>query len=146
VICRIDNDNADLYKKRTTQFIARLDSLHIELANKLKVIQHKPIFTAHNAFKYFIDEFDLTFGGAIEESPGKEISPKHFAAIIDKINNANVNCIFSEPQLNTNLINSIAKQTKIKIVILDPLNSNKKNNTYYNFVRYNSDNILKGLK
>ena len=43
----------------------------------------------------------------------------------------NVNCLFSEPQFNPAIIKSIAKDTKIKTAVLDPLGATDKGKTIY---------------
>jgi len=104
-ICKIDPDNTDLYIERTNAFSKELDSLHDDLFLQLQAIKDKPIYTAHNSFAYFFREFELEFGGVLEEKPGKEISPKYYACFLTQVRFAKVNYIFSEPQLNVSLIN-----------------------------------------
>jgi ABC-type Zn uptake system ZnuABC Zn-binding protein ZnuA len=103
-ICNLDPDNCHIYQERTNNFIAELDALHDTLYAMLKDIKDKPIFTAHNSFSYFIREFALEYGGVLEDIPGKEISPKYYAAFLGQVQYSKVKYIFSEPQLNYKLV------------------------------------------
>ena len=51
-------------------------------------------------------------------------SAKKVSEIHKIIKKKNINCIFSEPQFNTKIINSIVQDTNILTGIFDPLGSN----------------------
>lgn len=145
-IIEIDKQNAAKYQNNAENFIKKLDELHNQLSNQVKPIHNKPIFTFHNSFNYFIKEFDLTFGGSIEEFPGKEASPKYLANLTAQIRKANVNAIFSEPQLNPKAINVIAKEVNIRVVELDPIGGKNQNETYFSFIKENANQLISALK
>lgn len=142
IVSKIDPKNTTEYQRNTELFAAKLTAMHAEIAQKVEPIKDKSIFTAHNSFAYMINEFNLKNGGVFEESPGKEASPRYIANMIDKINTANVNRIFSEPQLNTKLIKAIASQANVKIDTLDPLNSINKSSNFADFIKKNIDKLL----
>ena len=142
----IDEQNATKYQNNTENFIKKLDELHNQLSNQVKPIHSKPIFTFHNSFHYFIKEFDLTFGGWIEEFPGKEESPKYLVNLTNQIRKANINAIFSEPQLNSKIMDVIAKEVGIKVVALDPIGAKNQNETYFSFIEENANKLISALK
>jgi zinc transport system substrate-binding protein len=145
VVQTIDTLNMQYYFTNTENFIKLLDSFHNELKSKLLPIKNKPIITAHNSFGYFIKEFQLTYGDCLEESPDKEITSKHFKEIVSKIKELKIKTIFSEKQINPQLINSVANNADVKVGILDPLGADKKIKTYFDLINWNANVMLKEL-
>jgi zinc transport system substrate-binding protein len=148
-IIELDKINEKEYVEKTDIFIKKLDDLHFELSNSLKITEDKPIFTFHNSFGYFIEEFDLNYGGSIEEFSGKESGTKYLTKITEKIKNSKVKAIFSEPQLNQKSVQVIADEIGVNVVELDPIggfNEKNSNETYFDFVRFNANRIISALE
>ncbi|MCX7909316.1 MAG: metal ABC transporter substrate-binding protein [Ignavibacteria bacterium] len=129
--------NAEIFK-------AKLEKLDKKLDSSLSIIKEKPIFLFHPSFLYLIRDYGLKYGGSIEEIPGGEPTPSHISAIINKIKDAKIRSIFSEPQLNPHSAEIIAKETNTKLYQIDPLGVNAK--TYEEFVLLNVQQIIEALK
>jgi zinc transport system substrate-binding protein len=73
--------------------------------------------------------------------PGAE----QLSKIRETIEHEKVNCLFSEPQYNPAIIKSIAKDTNVKIGILDPLGAelDKGKNLYFDLLK-NMSTSFKG--
>jgi zinc transport system substrate-binding protein len=146
-ISLIDTKNKKIYKQNANKFKLKLDSLHSNIEAKFASIEkNKTLFNAHNSFAYFTKEFGLKEFIAIEESPGKEITTKYFLDIVNKIKTSGTKCIFSEPQLNSKIIQTLANNNNLKIILLDPLNSYIQTQSYYDFILYNAEHILIGMR
>lgn len=142
----LDKTNENTFNVKTIKFGKKLDDLHIELTNELNKIKNKKIFTYHNSFQYFIQEFNLNYGGIIEESPGKEEGPVYMKQLIDKIKESKVKAVFSERQLYSKIMETIAKETNVKILELDPIAGNDSSLDYCSFIKSNTSKIIQGLK
>ena len=75
----------------------------------------------HDAYQYFEQRFGIEVMGALTVNPEVLPGAKQLAEIREVIEHENVNCLFSEPQFNPNIADTIAKDTGIKTGILDPL-------------------------
>ncbi len=126
-------------------FKQRIDSINRVLDSLLTPIKNKPIFLFHPSLLYFIRDFDLLYGGAIEEIPGSEPTPSHIADLIDRIKTSGVSAIFTEPQLNPHTAEVIANHTNVKVYQLDPLGS-ENIKTYEDFVLSFARTIYEALK
>ena len=75
----------------------------------------------HDAYQYFEKRFDIDVVGALTVNP--EILPgaKQLTEIRHEIKHEKVKCLFSEPQFNPSIAKAIAKDTGVKIAVLDPL-------------------------
>jgi len=73
--------------------------------------------------------------------PGAE----QLSEIREVIEHEKVNCLFSEPQFNPAIIESIAKDTIVKIGVLDPLGASldKGKDLYFDLIK-NISNSFKG--
>ena len=75
----------------------------------------------HDAYQYFENRFGIKVLGALTVNPDVLPGAEQLSEIREVIEHEKVNCLFSEPQFNPAIIKSIAKDTKIKTGVLDPL-------------------------
>ena len=75
----------------------------------------------HDAYQYFEQRFGIEVIGALTVNPEVLPGAKQLSEIREVIEHENVNCLFSEPQFNPSIANTIAKDTGIKAAVLDPL-------------------------
>ena len=72
-------------------------------------------------FRSFENRFGIKVLGALTVNPDVLPGAEQLSEIREVIEHEKVNCLFSEPQFNPAIIKSIAKDTKIKTGVLDPL-------------------------
>ena len=134
-------ENAEKYKKD-------LDALHREIMNRVKSFRVKEYVTFHPAWNYFSKRYGLRVAGVIEESPGREPSPKHIAKIVSEIKRAGSRIIFAEPQFNPKMAEVIAREAGAKVLFLDPIGGAnvKGRDTYISLMRYNLSIMEEGMK
>jgi zinc transport system substrate-binding protein len=111
--------NKDTYNRNEAALAARLDALNTALASQLKSAAGRPYIVFHDAFQYFERDYGLTAAGAITLEPEQEPGAKRIAEIREKIRTSGVQCVFSEPQFNTRLIQTVAEGAPVKTGILD---------------------------
>jgi zinc transport system substrate-binding protein len=91
----------------------------------------------HDAYQYFENRFGIQVLGALTINPDVKPGAEQLSEIREVIEHEKVNCLFSEPQFNPAIIKSIAKDTNVKIGILDPLGSklDKGKNLYFSLLK-----------
>lgn len=122
--------NADSYKER----IAKLDK---ELKDELVLVKGKPFVVFHDAYQYFEKRYGLNTVGSITVSPENAPGAARIKEIHDKIAGLNAVCVFSEPQFESRLVQTVIDGTSAKTGVLDPLGAELKDgpDLYLNLLR-----------
>lgn len=143
---KADPVNASYYKNNAAAYMVKLSALDREIAEKVKTFRIKEYVTFHQAWNYFSKRYGLRVAGVIEESPGKEPSPKHISKILKELKRINIKVIFAEPQFSAKIAEAIAREAGGQVLILDPLGGQKGRETYIELMRYNLAVIEKAMK
>ena len=118
-LSELDPDNAAKYKQNETKTIASLNNLIDEINSSLPKDASYVVF--HDAYQYFENRFGISSAGALTLNPDVLPGAKQIDAIQDLIQDKNIKCIFSEPQYNPKIIETLAADMKISTGIMDPL-------------------------
>ena len=118
-LVKLDPDNASKYKANSKKAQSELDNLTKNIKKDLKKDLRFVVF--HDAYQYFENRFGIKVLGALTVNPDILPGAQQLSEIREVIEHEKVNCLFSEPQFNPAIIKSIAKDTKIKTGVLDPL-------------------------
>jgi len=132
-----DPQAAVFYKQNASVYKEKLSHLDKEISEKVRTFRIKEYVTFHPAWNYFSKRYGLKVAGVIEESPGKEPSPRHIANIMREINRIGSKVIFVEPQFNPKIAEAIAKESGARVLYLDPIGGQKGKETYIDMMRYN---------
>ena len=118
-ISEIDPANASKYEANAAKALNELDQLINDTRGKINKDATYVVF--HDAFQYFEQRFGIEVIGALTVNP--EILPgaKQLSEIREVIEREGVNCLFSEPQFNPTIAETIASDTGVKAAVLDPL-------------------------
>jgi len=118
-LAKLDPDNASKYKANSKKAQSELDNITKNIKKDLKKDLRFVVF--HDAYQYFENRFNIKVLGALTVNPDVLPGAEQLSEIREVIEHEKVNCLFSEPQFNPAIIKSIAKDTKIKTGVLDPL-------------------------
>ena len=140
-LSKIDKDNASTYKANSKKVIKDLDGLIKEVKNEINKDVSFVVF--HDAYQYFEKRFGLSVIGALTVNPDVMPGAEQLSEIREVIEHEKAKCIFSEPQFNPNIINSIASDTGVKTGVLDPLGANidKGKNMYFDLIKDMSNSL-----
>ena len=117
----LDPQNADKYNKNADDTILAIDDM---ISNLSKNINNNAKFIVfHDAYQYFEKRFGVSTAGALTLNTDVLPGAKQISDIQEVIVEQNIQCIFSEPQFNPKIIETIAEDTGIKTGVLDPLGS-----------------------
>ncbi len=115
-----DPDNADTYRANAQTAIEALEVQEQHIADRLSPLSKRSFTVYHDAFQYFEHRFGLTPLGAIAMNDASAPGPARLTALRDRLTDAGVQCVFSEPQYNAGLIRAVSPEGAAHAV-LDPL-------------------------
>ena len=118
-LSEIDPSNKSKYEDNASKTIVALDKLIEEVDKSLSKDISYIVF--HDAYQYFEKRFGVIPAGALTLNPDVLPGAKQIADIQDVINDKGIKCIFSEPQYNPKIIETIGNDMKISTGVMDPL-------------------------
>ena len=113
-LSKIDKDNSSVYKANSKKLLKDLDGLIKEVKNEINKDASFVVF--HDAYQYFEKRFGINVIGALTVNPDVMPGAEQLSEIREVIEHEKAKCIFSEPQFNPNIINSIAVTQVLKPV------------------------------
>ena len=142
-LVQLDSKNSSIYKSNAKKALTDIDKLVKDIKKELNKDLRFVVF--HDAYQYFENRFDIQVLGALTVNTDVMPGVEQLSEIREVIEHEKVNCLFSEPQFNPAIIKSIAKDTKIKTGILDPLGAklDKGKNLYFDLLK-NMSSSFKG--
>lgn len=116
-----DPGHADRYRANARDYAGKLDALQRRMEEQLRKVHTRDIITFHEAFAYLARDLGLRVAAVIEHEPGAEPSAGELAAIIRTVRDRKIKVIFSEPGYADTAARAIARETGVRILVLDPV-------------------------
>ncbi len=112
----IDAPNADFYAKNAAAYIQKLGELHTKIKHDLASIpkSQRVLVTAHDAFGYFGNAYDIEVRGLQGISTLSESGLKDVADLTDFLAKRKIPAIFVESSVPRQLIEAVVKGSKQK--------------------------------
>ena len=130
--------------------IKELKNLDEKYEEVLKDRSRNTILVSHNAYSYLTKDYGINQVSVSGIIPLSEPSPKSIADIIDKAREEEIHYIFMEPLSSIKTVKTIADETGLEILTLNPLEGlteediqNKEN--YISIMEKNLENLKKEL-
>jgi zinc transport system substrate-binding protein len=142
----LDPEHKKYYETNYKNYTALIEKTAKSLKEKLNSVQNRSFIAFHPAYTYFAEYFGLKEIAVIEKIPGQKPTPKEIINIEDLIKKYRIKAIFSEPQLHSDIVNAIAKDTGINIGILDPLGGTDERNSYVKLLIFDVNAIIEAIK
>ncbi|MFU8778413.1 MAG: zinc ABC transporter substrate-binding protein [Roseovarius sp.] len=117
-----DPANAALYAANAAAGQAELTALAEEIVAQLDPVRERPFLVFHDAYQYFETAFDVTAAGAIALGDAAAPGPARIAALREMAEARGVTCVFSEPQFDPKLVETVFGDVATHGV-LDPMGS-----------------------
>ena len=145
-LIEIDSESKNYYESNYNLYANRLDELDNKIKISLSNIKNRNLVLTHPAFGHFCKEYSLNQIAIARD----EADPKAMADIITFIKNNDIKAIFYEEFSSSKLVDSIAKETQIKILTLNPIESLSEENIeagedYFSIMEKNLISLLDGL-
>lgn len=148
---KTDSKNKEYYNKNYENLKNTLESLDNEYANSLSKAKLKTFIVYHSAFDYIARDYGLRQESLAGMSDEAEPSPARMAEIINMIKKENIKYIFTEPLTSPKPIETIAKETGIKVLPLNTIEGLTKEDIerkadYISLMKENLENLKKALE
>jgi len=145
-LIKFDGEYRELYETNAGNYIDKLTKLDEEFHAEINTWKMKKFVCFHPAWEYFALRYGLDQAGVVEKSPGAQPGPKEIAEIIDTVKLLKVKAIFAEAQFPDNIIRSIAEESGIGVVPLDPIGVSQNLFHYTDMMYYNVKQMASVLK
>jgi len=146
-LSNFDPLHANIYKQNANRFKIQLKALDSKIVMELKEVKATPFIVFHDAYQYFEHHYGLKGVGAITLNPEVPPSVKRLRFIRQTIEKTKAHCVFSEPQFQPKLVQSIVQDLPIKTGELDPLGKgNSSSNGYFVLLENLADSLKSCLK
>ncbi|MDR6432959.1 metal ABC transporter solute-binding protein, Zn/Mn family [Brucella pseudogrignonensis] len=143
VLSESDPEHAAQYEKNAADYADKLDALNKDIETELQPVKDKPFIVFHDAYQYFENRFGVKAAGSITVSPEKAPGAARIKDIHEKIKSLGAVCVFSEPQFEPKLVNTVIDGTDAKTGVLDPLGAELKDgpDLYPQLIRNLADSL-----
>lgn len=121
VLSEHDPIHADQYRHNATEAASRLQALEAEIIETLAPVRTTPYIVFHDAYQYFENRFGTAAVGSISLNPERRPGARRIIDIRQRIDDGGVACVFSEPQFEPALVNTLVNGTEAGSGVLDPL-------------------------
>lgn len=121
ILGEIDANHRTAYQENGARLITRLEQLHQESAQQLLAVKEQPYIVFHDAYQYFERRYSLRAVGSVVLRPEQRPGAKRIEDIQARIRNENVRCVFSEPQFQPTLVETVIAGSSARRGVLDPL-------------------------
>lgn len=120
-LAKRDPDGGAEYRSRATATADELRALDAEIRARTAAFSSRVFVSYHSAWDYFARRYGLEVAGSIEESPGREASPRHIAKIVALVKSRKIRAVFAEPQFPPKVAEAVADECGVPVLTLDPL-------------------------
>jgi manganese/iron transport system substrate-binding protein len=148
-LMEVDPEGAEEYEANAEEYLAELEELDGYIREQAKNIpeERRKLVTFHDAFPYFAEAYGFELVGVVLENPEAEPSSREVAEVIGTIEEEQVPAVFTEPQFNSGLADTIAQEAGVEVQELytDTLVEDEAGDTYEAMMRTNIDRISEAL-
>ena len=146
-LVKADPEHASTYKANAHKMMDQLDSLVAELSDQLEPVHEKGFIVFHDAYQYFEQRFDVAAIGSITVSPEVMPGAERVSELREKISDLSATCVFSEPQFEPKLVETLVDGTGARTGVLDPLGATlvKGPDLYFQLLRNMASSLRKCL-
>ncbi len=142
---RADPKHASEYAENAKAYIAKLRELDADIRSQVQQWRSKSFVSVHSTWVYFAERYGLKEAATIEESPGKEPSPRTIKNAIDVARRLSARAVFAEPQVSVKAAQVVAEEAGAKVLMLDSFGKPPDYN-YIDMMRQNVKTMAEALR
>ena len=148
-LAEVDPEGAEEYEANAGEYLAELEELDGYIRERAEGIpeERRKLVTFHDAFPYFAEAYGFELVGVVLENPEAEPGSREVAEVVLAIEEEGVPVVFTEPQFNAGLANTVAQEAGVEVreLYTDTLVDDEAGNTYEAMMRTNIDRISEAL-
>jgi zinc transport system substrate-binding protein len=126
-LAEADPENAEKYEANAEALMVKIDTLIAEVSADLEPVKDSRFVVFHDAYQYFEQRFGMSAVGSVTVSPEVLPGAERISELHAKIKELNAVCVFSEPQFESKLVQTVTEGTDAKSGVLDPLGTGIEN-------------------
>jgi zinc/manganese transport system substrate-binding protein/manganese/iron transport system substrate-binding protein len=147
----VDPAHAADYGSNGTSYAGQVEALDPQLQAIVDTIPeaNRKLVTFHDAFPYLARHFGFQLVGVILENHGAEPTAAELADLVRQVRAAGVKAVFSEPQFNPELAQTLADEAGVSHVVTSLYNDAlgpAPADTYLGLMRYDIEQIAGALR
>ena len=120
-LARIHPEGAAAYRRNADTMQARITALESTLRQRLAPVHSRAFVVFHDGYQYFERAFGLNGIGAVTLGPARLPGAKRLASLRRALVEREVRCVFTEPQFEPRLVETVIERTAVRTAVLDPL-------------------------
>jgi len=142
-----DPEHAKQYASNLERFLQQADETDSAIRTQLAGVKSVPYYVFHDAYDYFEQRYGLNNLGHFTVSPDRKPGAKTLIAIRKSLAENQAKCVFSEPQFQPAVIETVVRGSHAHIGVLDPLGTQVpvKAGSYFAFLHQLSDSYAQCL-
>jgi ABC-type Zn uptake system ZnuABC Zn-binding protein ZnuA len=148
-LIQADPEGEETYRQNAEDYLAELEELDGYIEEKTMEIpeENRKLVTAHDAFPYFAEAYGFELSGVVIQNPDAQPGSREVAEIVRTVEREDVPVIFTEPQFNSGLADTIANEADVEVAELysDTLVGDQSGGSYEEMMRTNIDRIVGAL-
>ncbi|MDA9557999.1 zinc ABC transporter substrate-binding protein ZnuA [Vibrio sp.] len=146
-LAQLDPTHKAQYKANLEKFKHNIEKTHTQVAKKLSPVKSVGYYVFHDAYGYFEEDHGLNHIGHFTVSPERKPGAKTLIQIRQSLSKGNAKCVFSEPQFQPAIVNSVIRGSDVGTGELDPLATNIEvaTGSYFHFINSISDSFYRCL-
>ena len=114
-----DPANQARYAANLAAFKGKVDARDKVIAEQMKVVNEKGYFVFHEAYGYWERHYGMSSRGHFTVSPERRPGAKTLVEIRKVLEEKQASCIYAEPQFSPAVIESVARNTGARVLLLD---------------------------
>ncbi|RMF22789.1 MAG: zinc ABC transporter substrate-binding protein [Cyanobacteria bacterium J083] len=150
-LSQVNPTQTNIYQTNSKELIIKLQKLDQWIKNQIATIpiEQRILVTTHEAFNYYAQAYGLKYLALLGLSSEETPSAAKIRQIVKSIKQSRVPTIFAEISANDRVINTIAREAKVKVakqpLIADGLGIEENTDTYIEVMVHNTCTIVEGL-
>ncbi|WP_259779699.1 zinc ABC transporter substrate-binding protein ZnuA [Aestuariispira ectoiniformans] len=116
-----DPANKDAYEANANRLAERLRALDHALSERLTPVEKSPYVVFHEAYSYFEKRYHLNQVASVTVSPDRKPGAAHLKEIRQKIAESGAMCVFTEPQFEPKVVQTVVQGMDVGTGVMDPL-------------------------
>lgn len=116
---KLDPANQARYDANLAAFDTKVYAKDKVIAGQMKAVNEKGYFVFHEAYGYWERHYGMSSKGHFTVSPERRPGAKTLVDIRKALEEKQASCIYAEPQFSPAVIESVARNTGAKVLLLD---------------------------
>lgn len=146
----VDPENKTYYEDNFKHYGAQFEALDNDFKTQLNNVPNKEVVVDHTAYGYMLEPYGIEQVAIAGSLLSSEPTAKQVDESIQYIKNQQIKTIYMESLSNDKLLNTISKETGVKILKLNTLENLSKQdldagNDYFKVMNENLESLVEGL-